>query len=100
MGIELEIFILFAIHVVGIAIFGRFETETPAIRRIAKWFIITGVTIAIYYWLGHWALLFLAVLFVGSITLHFYICKKKGFHPLKATPRRKYYEFRKWKWEE
>jgi hypothetical protein len=39
------------------------------------------------------------MLVVGTTT-HITICKKNGIDPLKATPRRKYYDLRGWKWEE
>ena len=34
---------------------------------------------------------------IGTI-VHFRIYKKNGIDPLKASPSRKYYEFRGWKW--
>ena len=27
-------------------------------------------------------------------------CRKHGIHPLHATPRRRYYELRRWEWKE
>ena len=44
-------------------------------------------------------LLPLLMLTIGT-TFHFAWCKKNGIDPFKATPKRKYYELRKWKWEE
>jgi hypothetical protein len=33
--------------------FARFEIETPAIRKIIKWFTMAGLTLVLYRWFGH-----------------------------------------------
>ena len=100
MGIELEFAVLLAVQTLGNAIFDPLEVETPAWRKITKWLVIVLITVAVYRWAGHWAL---AVPFAGAVigaTYHFVWCRKNGIHPIRATPRRQYYELRGWEWPE
>ena len=100
MGVELELASLFVLQTVGYAIFDPFEVETRAWRKITKWFFIGGLTVLVYYWAGHWALLVpLAGGVIGG-TVHVIWCRKNGIHPIRATPRRKYYQLRGWEWLE
>jgi hypothetical protein len=80
--------------------FGRFEVETPAFRKIIKWLIIDAITVALFFGIGHWATIFPLIGMVPGTIYHFIWCKKNGINPLKATPRKKYYELRGWKWED
>ena len=100
MGVELELAELLVIQLLASNFFGRFEVETPAFRKIIKWLIIDAIAVGLYYWLGHWALLFPVIAMLPGTIYHFNWCKKNGINPLKATPRKKYYELRGWKWEE
>ena len=78
----------------------KFEIETPAIKKISKWIIINGVTVGLYYLIGHYAIVFpLFMILLGTIG-HLIICRKNGIDPIRATPRKKYYALRGWKWEE
>ena len=94
MGIELELFVLLARSVVGQSIFARFEIETPAWRKVLKWLIGGGGTLALYSIVGHWALLFPLLAAVVGTAFHFIWCRKHGIDPLRATPHRKYYHLR------
>ena len=100
MGIELELIILLIIQTTFISAFAKFEIETPLFRKLIKWFLIDGITIALYFLVGHWAILFPTLGLVPGTTYHFIWCKKNNINPFKATPKKKYYELRKWKWEE
>ena len=98
MGIELELYYLLAILILGSVLFGRFEEQTPPWRRILKWTIIILGTVGLYEIVGHGALLFpTAALIIGG-TVHTVWCRKHDIHPLQATPHRKYYELRGWEW--
>ena len=98
MDVKLELLFLLIVQLFASNLFVHFEIETPAIRKIIKWLFMDGVTISLYYWIGHWSLLFpITMLFVGT-TFHIIWCRRNGIDPLRATPRRKYYELRKWKW--
>lgn len=98
MGIELELIVLLAISIIGQSVFGRFELETPAWRKILKWTIVVGATLALYTLAGHWALTFPLLAGAAGTTFHFVWCRKHGIDPYRATPQRRYYELRGWSW--
>ncbi|MGE0552789.1 MAG: hypothetical protein AB7R55_05110 [Gemmatimonadales bacterium] len=100
MGIELELALLLGIAVLGQSTFAVFEVETPAWRKVLKWGIVSGLTLALYGAVGHWAVILpIAGALLGA-GFHFWWCGKNGIHPLHATPRRRYYELRGWPWPE
>ncbi len=100
MGIRLELATLLTLSVLGSGFFAVFEIETSALRKVIKWLILIGTTLLLYLAAGHWSL----VLPVGAASagaiFHFKWCRKNGIHPLRATPRRRYYELRGWTWHE
>jgi hypothetical protein len=98
MGIDLELSTLLVFAVVGQSIFARFEIETPAWRKIVKWFVLAGVTLGIYEFVGHWALLFPLGMAIAGTTFHFIWCRRNGIDPFRATPARRYYQLRGWRW--
>lgn len=100
MGVEIELGVLLLIQLFGSAFFARFEVEIPPLRKIFKWLLIDGITVGLYFLIGHYALIFPVFMICIGTTVHITFCKKHGINPLKATPRKKYYELRKWKWEE
>ncbi len=100
MGVELELYVLLAILILGASIFAVFEVETARWRKVLKWLIVTGGTVGLYYTVGHLALALPLGLAAIGTTVHFWWCRKHGVHPIHATPRRKYYELRGWHWPE
>jgi hypothetical protein len=100
LGIELELGVLLGLLLLGAEIFAPFEVETPAWRKILKWSVVIGLTLGLYRYLGHWSLVAPAGLGVLGLTFHFVWCRKNGIHPIRATPRKRYYELRGWDWEE
>lgn len=100
MGIELELLVLLALSVVGPGVFARFEIETPAWRKILKWSVIIAATLGLYAMVGHWALSLPLLAGVAGTTFHFVWCRRNGIDPIRATPKRKYYELRGWQWTE
>jgi hypothetical protein len=100
MGIELELVVLLAIAIVGPAFFAAFELETPGWRKALKWFLVCGVTLALFRAVGHYSLLVPLVLGALGTTVHFVWCRRNGIHPLQATPRRRYYALRGWEWKD
>ena len=100
MGIELELAVLLGLFVLGSEIFARFEIETPAWRKILKWSILIALTLGLYPVIGHWAAVVPVVLGLFGLAFHFIWCRRHGIHPLKATPKRRYYELRGWAWED
>ena len=100
MGVELELGVLLALSIVGSSTFAVFEVETPAWRKILKWTVISVLTLLFYAGAGHWALLVPAVGGVLGTGVHFWWCRRQGIHPLRATPRQRYYQLRGWTWVE
>lgn len=100
MGIELELTELLFIQLIGNSFFSGFEGETPPLKKIMKWLILDAICIGFYFAFHHWALALPIVLLIPGMIIHFRWCKKNGIHPVKATPRKKYYELRGWKWLE
>jgi hypothetical protein len=100
MGIELELGALLLSQLIGTSIFGIFEMETPAWKKILKWLLIDVITLALFFEFNHWALLFPFVIIIIGTSVHFFLSITHGIHPFNATPRKKYYEFRGWKWVE
>jgi len=99
-GIELELIVLLVLQTALITTFAKFEVETSTLKKLFKWFLIDAITILLYYFIQHWAVLFPFLAVIPGTIYHFIWCKKNGIHPFKATPRRKYYQLRNWKWEE
>lgn len=46
MGVTLDLSVLLAFAVVGPAFFAIFEVETPAWRKVLKWGLVIGLTLA------------------------------------------------------
>ena len=100
MGIELELAVLLAIAVVGQATFAVFEVETPAWRKILKWAIVIGLTLGLNRVVGHWAVLLPIAAGIAGAVFHTVWCRRTGIDPIRATPRRRYYELRGWSWRD
>ena len=98
MGIELGV--LLAIAVIGQATFAVFEAETPPWRKIVKWAIVVGLTLALAQVVGHWSLVLPIAGGVAGVIGHTIWCRRHGIDPVRATPRRRYYELRGWTWRE
>ena len=100
MGIEFELAVLLAVAVVGQATFAVFEIETPAWRKILKWALVIGVTLALRRVAGHWALALPIAGGIAGVLGHTVWCRRHGIDPLRGTPRRRYYELRGWAWRD
>ena len=100
MGIELELTVLLGIAILGPGFFAVFEIETPPWRKVLKWALLCGVTLILYRFVGHWSLLFPGALVIAGTTFHVLWCRKNNIDPLRARPRRRYYELRGWTWPE
>lgn len=98
MRVELEFGVLFVIAVLGQSTFAVFEVETPAWRKITKSLVVRAATLALYTLVGHWSLLVPTGATAAGGTFHIVWCRRHGIHPIRATPRRRYYELRGWEW--
>lgn len=97
---EIELLVLLGLTIVGPSTFAVFEVETPSWRKILKWTIVCAVTLGLAARVGHWALLFPATAAIAGLAFHWTWCRRHGIDPLHATPRRRYYELRGWRWKE
>ncbi|NOT08375.1 MAG: hypothetical protein HOP28_09240 [Gemmatimonadales bacterium] len=100
LGIELELIVLLALAVLGPAFFAVFEVETPGWRKALKWALVVGLTLGLYAAVGHWSLVLPAFTAAAGCTFHVMWCRRNGIDPVHATPRRRYYELRGWRWVE
>src|SRR5262245_18522066 len=98
MGVELELGVLLALAIVGQSTFARFEIETPAWRKILKWSMMAALSLGLSRVIVHWALLIPATMGIAGSIVHVVWCRLNGIDPLRATPRRRYYELRGWQW--
>src|SRR5262245_54111810 len=99
-SIGLELAVLLALSVIGQSAFAVFEVETPVWRKILKWAIVVAATLALSVWVGHWALILPVAAGIAGVIGHTLWCRKHGIDPLRATPRRRYYELRGWQWRD
>mgnify|MGYP000340709568 FL=1 len=97
-GVELELGLLLVLQTILITVFARFEVETPIARRLIKWLVVDVITLALYFSIGHWALVFPIVGMLPGVIFHWTWCRRNGIDPLRATPRRRYYALRGWPW--
>jgi peptidoglycan biosynthesis protein MviN/MurJ (putative lipid II flippase) len=100
MGIRVELAVLLLLSVFGSGFFAVFEIETPAVRKVIKWLTLTGATLLLYLVAGHWSLVLPGSAALAGSVFHLRWCQKNGIDPLRATPRRRYYELRGWTWPE
>lgn len=99
MGMAVELAVLLSIAI-GQSIFAVFEIETPASRKIPKWGMVAGVTIGLSQLVGHWAVLVPIPGGVTGVIGHTVWCRRHGIDPLRASPRKRYYELRGGTWHE
>jgi hypothetical protein len=101
LNMSYELLALFIFHTLGISIFGKFEMESPWWRHTMKWIVIFLLIFCVYYYFGHTiALLTILFLAISGTSFHIWWCLKNQIHPVNATPRKRYYELRGWKWLE
>nr|MBN2278546.1 hypothetical protein [candidate division Zixibacteria bacterium] len=98
MGIELELGILLIIQLVGTSVFAPFELNTSPLKKIFKWSFLALATIVLYFFIGHWAIIISLLFPLSGLIYHITWCKKHGIDPIKATPRKRYYELKGWNW--
>lgn len=98
--LQWELLALLALSIVGQGTFAIFEVETPPWRKILKWTLLTAITFGLRLAIGHAAVLVLLALGIAGATFHVYWCRANGIDPVHATPRRRYYELRGWRWME
>ena len=74
-GVEAEFAALFAVAALGSSLFDKFETETPATRKLLRWIIAAAATLGAYVMIGHWALAVLAAFALLGTIVHVIWCR-------------------------
>jgi hypothetical membrane protein len=98
---ERVLILLFVFQSLGLALFGKFQTETAWWKQVTKWMVILLIVSALYALAGEIiAIVTLPVLMLAGVVAHIIWCKRNGIHPMDATPRKKYYRIRAWDWKE
>jgi hypothetical protein len=101
MDMSYELLALFIFHTLGVSVFGKFQAETAWWKLTLKWMVILMLIYSLHFFFGHTvSLLVIPLLAIVGVAGHFWWCIKNGIHPLKATPRKRYYELQGWKWME
>ena len=93
-----EIAIVASVFAVGNILFGLFEEGAPKWRRVAKFFLLTGLAVLISATAGRtWFFVFLGALLTFASVIHLWWLPKNGINGLTGEPKEKYYELRGWK---
>src|SRR5690349_5513083 len=101
MNMEKVLLTLIIFQTLGFAVFGKFESEAPWWRSPLKWSFIIGIVWLVNFYFGELVtFIVLGSLYVLAMIVHITWCRAHGIHPIHATPRRKYFELRGWKWVE
>jgi hypothetical protein len=95
----MEAAVVATIFAVGNTLFGHWEAETPKWRRLLKFLLILGLTMAISATLGRrWAFAFLGLLALGAVVIHGWWLPRRGINGWTGEPKEKYYALRGWKY--
>jgi len=95
----MEVAVVAMIFAVGNILMGHWEAETPKWRRLLKFVLTMGITLAISAGVGRlWAMLFLGLLGVFAIVVHAWWLPRLGINGWTGEPKEKYYAMRGWKY--
>ena len=95
----MEVAIVATIFAVGNIVFGHWEEHTLKWRRLLKFVLILGLTLAISAGLGRvWAWIFLGFLGMAVVVVHAWWLPRQGINGWTAEPKEKYYALRGWKY--
>ena len=93
-----EIAIVASVFAVGNILFGLFEEGAPKWRRVAKFFLLTGLAVLISATAGRaWFFVFLGTLLTVALVIHLWWLPKHGINGWTGEPKEKYYKLRGWK---
>lgn len=95
----MEVAVVAMIFAVGNILMGHWEAETPKWRRLLKFVLTMGITLAISAGVGRlWAMLFLGLLGALAIVVHAWWLPRLGINGWTGEPKEKYYAMRGWKY--
>jgi hypothetical protein len=84
-----DLFITATALALGSVLFGHFETDKPAGRRVFKLGLVLLTVGLLSAAVGHVSLIFLGVLLAASMAVHVGWCRRYGIDPITAEPRDK-----------
>jgi len=96
----MEVAVVAIIFAVGNIIFGHWEAETPKWRRVLKFVLVLGVTVALSASVGRtWAFAFIGLLALLAAVVHgWWLPWRHGINGWTGEPKEKYYALRGWKY--
>lgn len=96
----MEVAVVATIFAVGNILFGHWEAQTPKWRRLLKFVLFVGLTLAISAWLGRrWAFAFLGLLGLMVVIIHaWWLPRRHGINGWTGEPKEKYYALRGWRY--
>ena len=95
----MEVAVVATVFAVGNILFSHWAAETPRWRRLLKFVLILGLTLAISAVLGRrWALVFLGLLALAVVIVHAWWLPRHGINGWTGEPKEKYYALRGWKY--
>jgi hypothetical protein len=95
----MEVAVVATIFAVGNILFGHWEAETPKWRRLFKFVVILGLTLAISASVGRrWAFLLLGLMGIAALIVHAWWLPRHGINGWSAEPKEKSYALRGWKY--
>ena len=92
----MEVAVVATIFAVGNIVFGHWEAETPKWRRVLKFVLVLGVTLALSASLGQgWAFGFVGLLVLAAVVVHaWWLPRCHGINGWTGEPKEKYYAAR------
>ncbi|HMG17690.1 MAG TPA: hypothetical protein VK573_03110 [Gemmatimonadales bacterium] len=95
----MEVAVVATIFAVGNILFGHWEAQTPKWRRLLKFVLFVGLTLAISAWLGRrWTFAFLGLLGLIVVIIHAWWLPRHGINGWTGEPKEKYYALRGWRY--
>lgn len=93
-----EVAVIFGICALGNIFFGHFEEYTPKWRRVAKPFVLGGVSVLISALAGRaWFFALMGAFTLAFAIIHGWWLPRLGINGWTAEPKEKYYALRGWK---
>jgi hypothetical protein len=99
-GLTLTLGSLLVTVIIGASHFAVFEVETPGWRKALKWALVSAISIGLSFGIGGWAAAVPLAAGVVGVVFHYRWCAANKIDPVTATPRRRYYDLRGWRWPE
>jgi hypothetical protein len=93
-----EIAIVSIIFAIGNMVMGHFEEQTPKIRRVGKYILVSIIICGISVLYGRpVAMTVLSIFLVPLLYIHgYFLPRRKGINGWTGEPKSRYYDFRKW----